>query len=147
MDYTASRLGFQIRKALRYVGLYGIRRTWVKIRGQYHMKRRYDVLPSVADPVPSGGHVGLIGCGNFAYGNIADYLRANYGHRAAICQSHAMSRPEDNDTPSGCPVDYVWETGELFLKTHQALQENTQVVVHPFDRSRLKPTLATGRVV
>ncbi len=393
MDYTASRLSFQIRKALRYVGLYGIRRTWVKALGQYHMKRRYGVLPSVADPVPSGGHVGLIGCGNFTYSNIAYYLRANYGkvirgtmdvdlhraaslaqaywaryftddaerlfadpqidlifiasnhashaeyairalesgkhvhiekphvvnedqlvrlcramtgapghvalgfnrpwspigrtihrylasqsgpamlnwfvagheippdhwyfqeseggrvlgnlchwtdfvlqliepasrypitvtptrgrqsdcdvavtyefgdesiaaitfsakghtfegvrerfsahrgdvlismddfrhlvvevvdrkrnhssrlrdhgHHAAICQSYAMSRPKGNAPHSGCSVDYVWETGDLFLKTRQALERNTQIVVQPFDRSRLEPALAVDRV-
>ncbi|MDZ7619624.1 MAG: Gfo/Idh/MocA family oxidoreductase, partial [Patescibacteria group bacterium] len=79
MDYTASKLGFQVRKALRYVGLYGPRRTWVKVFSQYHMKRRCDVLPAAADPAPPGGHVGLIGCGNFAYSTIAYYVRAKYG--------------------------------------------------------------------
>jgi predicted dehydrogenase len=79
MDYTTSPLGFRIRKALRYVRLYGPRRTWVKIRGQYHMKRRYAVLPAVVRPPAPGGHVGLIGCGNFAYSNIAYYLCKNYG--------------------------------------------------------------------
>ncbi len=79
MDYTTQSLSFKISKTLRYVKLYGLRRTWAKVRGQYHMKQAYDVLPQVAEPPPEGGHVGLIGCGNFAYSNIACYLRKNYG--------------------------------------------------------------------
>ena len=79
MDYTTQSLAFKIKKVLRYVWLYGIRRTLVKVKGQYHMKKRYETLPSVATPPPEGGHVGLIGCGNFAYSNLAYYLNKNYG--------------------------------------------------------------------
>ncbi|HEX7118534.1 MAG TPA: Gfo/Idh/MocA family oxidoreductase [Longimicrobiales bacterium] len=79
MDYTTQRLGFKLRKAARYVVLYGVRRTLVKIRGQYHMKKRYKSLPVVAPVPPDGGHVGLIGCGNFAFSNIAYYVQKNYG--------------------------------------------------------------------
>ena len=86
MDYTAQSLRFQIKKAVRYVLLYGPRRTWVKIQGQYHMKQHYDRLPKVANPPESGGHVAIIGCGNFSYSNIAFYLRKNFGRviRAAM---------------------------------------------------------------
>jgi predicted dehydrogenase len=86
MDYTTQRLAFRIRKTLRYAGLYGIRRTLIKIKGQYHMKKRYAVLPTVASPIPDGGHIGLIGCGNFSFSNIAYYLKKNYGRviRAAM---------------------------------------------------------------
>jgi predicted dehydrogenase len=85
MDYTKERLGFRVKKALRYARMYGLRRTLVKIRGQYHMRRRYDVLPTLPTP-PETAHVGLIGCGNFAFSNIAYYLRKNYGRviRAAM---------------------------------------------------------------
>lgn len=79
MDYTTQKVTFRIRKVLRYAQLYGISRTAVKIRGQYHLKRRYNVLPSQG-PVPGdGGHVGIIGCGNFAYTVIAYYLARRYG--------------------------------------------------------------------
>lgn len=86
MDYTAQSLSFKIKKVGRYLMLYGPRRTWVKIQGQYHMRRRYDRLPRAADPPGPGGHVGIIGCGNFAYSNIAFYLRKNFGRaiRAAM---------------------------------------------------------------
>jgi predicted dehydrogenase len=78
MDYMTQSLGFRIKKALRYVRLYGIRRTLVKIRGQYHMRKKFAVLPPLTPPV-TNAHVGIIGCGNFAFSNIAYYLERNYG--------------------------------------------------------------------
>ena len=77
MDYTTQSLGFRIRKTLRYFGLYGPRRTLMKIRGQYHMKKQYDSLPAVANPPPAGGRIGLFGCGNYAFSNIAYYVSKN----------------------------------------------------------------------
>ena len=41
MDYTKQDLKFKIKKALRYIRLYGVSGTLVKMRGQYHMKRWY----------------------------------------------------------------------------------------------------------
>jgi predicted dehydrogenase len=80
MDYTKQPLGFRLRKALRYVRLYGPRRTLVKIRGQYHMGKTFDRLPDRGATRGDGGrHVGIIGCGNFAYSVIAYYLKRNYG--------------------------------------------------------------------
>jgi len=86
MDYTTASLAFRIKKALRYVRLYGVRRTLAKVRGQYHMRARFDPLPAVPDPPRAGGHVGLIGCGNYAFSNIAYYLKKSYGDvmRAAM---------------------------------------------------------------
>ena len=79
MDYTTQKIGFKIKKTLRYVRLYGIGRTLIKVKGQYHMKKHYPALPALASKPKGGGHVGLIGCGNFAFGNIAYYLKKNYG--------------------------------------------------------------------
>jgi predicted dehydrogenase len=79
MDYTTQPLRFRLRKALRYIRLYGGRRTRVKIESHYHMKKRYRVLPTVLDRNPQGRHVGIVGCGKFAYAQIAYYLQKNYG--------------------------------------------------------------------
>jgi predicted dehydrogenase len=79
MDYTTQRLGLKIKKTLRYLRLYGIGRTLIKVKGQYHMKRRYVNFPQLPSLPKNGGHVGLIGCGNFAFSNIAYYLKKNYG--------------------------------------------------------------------
>ncbi len=79
MDYTTQKLSFKIKKLLRYLRLYGLSRTLIKVKGQYHMKHEYDVHPPLPEPLEKGGHVGLIGCGNFQFSNVAYYLRRNYG--------------------------------------------------------------------
>lgn len=92
MDYTSAPLLFRIRKALRYVGLYGIRRTLVKVRGQYHMGRTYTALPPNNVRPDSTAHVGLIGCGNFGFSVIAYYLRKNYGAVIRGCMDVDVNR-------------------------------------------------------
>ena len=79
MDYTTQSLTFSLKKLLRYFRLYGLRRTLIKVKGQYHMKKQYDPLPVQPDTPEVGGHVGLIGCGNFQFSNVAYYLKKNYG--------------------------------------------------------------------
>jgi predicted dehydrogenase len=79
MDYTSQKLVFKIKKTLRYIRLYGIKRTLIKIKGMYHMKKHYLSLPEIVSPPENGGHIGLIGCGNFAFSTIAYYLKKNYG--------------------------------------------------------------------
>jgi len=78
MDYTRQPLVFKLRKTARYIQLYGLRRTWVKVRGQYHAKRQFATLPPERAE-RTGRHVGILGCGNFAYSHIAYYLRKNFG--------------------------------------------------------------------
>jgi hypothetical protein len=34
-------------------------------------------------------------------------------------------------------VSYIWETGELFLKTKAALENREEMVVEPFNEQRL----------
>jgi predicted dehydrogenase len=79
MDYTTQPLFFKLKKALRYVRLYGVRRTQIKIASQYHMNKKYQQLPAVKSIRSARAHVGIIGCGNFAYGNIAFYLNKSFG--------------------------------------------------------------------
>jgi predicted dehydrogenase len=79
MDYTTQPLGFKVKKTLRYVRLYGVSRTWRKVRGQYHVNKTYEQLPEIKPRANANAHVGIIGCGNFAFGNIAHFLTRNYG--------------------------------------------------------------------
>ena len=79
MDYTKAPLGFRIRKALRYVRMYGVSRTLAKVRGQYHMQARYDPIPPRRKRASGTGHVGLIGCGNFAFSTVAWFLGKEAG--------------------------------------------------------------------
>lgn len=81
MDYTTQSLVFKLKKAIRYFDLYGPTRTLSKVRAQYHMKQVYaQAQPLPVPSNPTGRHVGLLGCGKFAYSNIAYYLRKNYGN-------------------------------------------------------------------
>ena len=95
MDYITTPWSFRVRKALRYVSLFGLRRTYVKIAGQYHMRRKYSVLPANFRPASSKARVGLIGCGSFAFTAIAHYLTKNYGQIIRGCMdidvNHAAS--------------------------------------------------------
>ena len=91
MDYTSASLTFKIRKALRYARMYGPGRTLTKIRGQYHMRKRYVQLPPVQESA-EGGHVGVIGCGNFSYSNVAHYLAKNYGRVVRGCMDIDIER-------------------------------------------------------
>lgn len=91
IDYVKSPLRFKLRKAARYVGLYGANRTLWKVRAQYHMKRRFETLPEPVERNPKG-HVGLIGCGNFAFSTIAYYLRKSYGPVIRGCMDRNLER-------------------------------------------------------
>jgi predicted dehydrogenase len=80
-DYTRADWLFKAKKAARYVRLYGLSRTLVKIRGQYHMKAgdgfaqsRWENPDCRDRDVPERSSA-LIGCGNYAFSNIAYYLR------------------------------------------------------------------------
>ena len=79
-DYTQARLAFKVRKTARYVRLFGLSRTLVKIRGQYHVKATADfdgprwVNPGCKSPDAPSRQVAMIGCGNYAFSNIAYYL-------------------------------------------------------------------------
>lgn len=92
MDYTKSRFIFKFKKTLRYVHLYGFNRTFAKVRGQYHMKRRFAQLPPERGDNEGFKHVGLIGCGNFAYSSIAYYLKKNYGGVTRGCMDVKVDR-------------------------------------------------------
>ena len=80
IDYIQAGLLFKIRKVIRYIGLYGVLRTLVKVRGQYHSKASVGfegakwLNPKCRDFNSRGRKVAIIGCGNFSFSNIAYYL-------------------------------------------------------------------------
>ena len=103
MDYRSAPILFKLRKALRYVRLYGVRRTVVKIRGQYHMAKRYQTLPQNHVRKDSKAHVGLIGCGNYGFSVIAYYLNKNYGPVIRGCMDVDVNRAASLfETYKGC---------------------------------------------
>jgi len=80
-DYTQAKLLFKLKKATRYVRIFGVSRTLIKIKGQYHMKAMasFDgpkwINDSCGTPEAFERNVAIIGCGNYAFSNIAYYLK------------------------------------------------------------------------
>src|SRR5205085_7692351 len=68
-----------IRTVLRYVSLYEPARTLVKVRGSRHMRQQRPADRRRSRARETGAHVGIIGCGNFAYTTIAYFLVKNAG--------------------------------------------------------------------
>lgn len=92
MDHTEKSLRFKAEKALRYVRLYGPRRALTKIQSQYHMKRTFESTPiAPAHPSP-GGHIGLIGCGNFGFSQIAYQLCRDFPGSLRACMDADLNR-------------------------------------------------------
>jgi len=93
MDYTNSSIFFKIKKFYRYLNLYGLARTLAKVKGQYHMKRHFDILPdcpnssSISNPL-----VAIVGCGNFSYSNIAFYLTRIIRPDKIICMDKCIDK-------------------------------------------------------
>jgi predicted dehydrogenase len=91
MNYLQQPLAFKLRKVWRYVQMYGPSRTYIKVRGQLHMSRPPQVLHAAAQPAPEQS-VGLIGCGNFAFSNIAYLLTRACGYVIGGCMDLERSR-------------------------------------------------------
>jgi predicted dehydrogenase len=92
MDYLKQSLGFKIKKVLRYMGMYGFRRTYMKILGQKHMRRTYKSLPAMKGKLTKIQTVGIIGCGNYSFTTIAYFLRKEFGHCIAACMDQDINR-------------------------------------------------------
>ena len=81
-DYMQANLLFKVRKTARYVRIYGLMRTLVKIKGQHHMKstQEFDELrwvnPGCKCPNAPILHVAMSNCGNydFSWQRLADKM-------------------------------------------------------------------------
>ena len=104
MDYTQRSLPFKIRKVLRYLAMYGPLRTRIKVLGQLHMKTRFEPLPAQKGGAEARRTVGLIGCGNYAFSNIAYFLANKHGSIISSCMDkdihRAASLARHYDVPS-----------------------------------------------
>ena len=80
--YKSMNFAFKVRKVIRYIALYGVARTAIKIRAllhldaDYHMSDELWVNKSCRSANHANRFVAIIGCGNFAYSNIAYYLKS-----------------------------------------------------------------------
>jgi hypothetical protein len=67
----------------------------------------------------------------------------DHGHADSILRSYEMSARSGVGAP-GCSVDYLWETGQLFLKTQEALESDAILRVGAFSPERLRPVNAAA---
>lgn len=80
-SHLEKSLFFKVRKVTRYVSIYGPSRTWIKVKGQYHLEKKDEFGGSTwknhacSTEEHSDRFVGIVGCGNFSYTAIAYYLR------------------------------------------------------------------------
>ncbi|UAB70546.1 Gfo/Idh/MocA family oxidoreductase [Vibrio sp. SCSIO 43132] len=87
MDYLSANRYFKIKKVIRYLRIYGLKRTIIKILGQlYYAKRDNGWFYKVASLVfkrsknSRRNKIGLIGLGNFCFTTISYYLARNFGN-------------------------------------------------------------------
>jgi predicted dehydrogenase len=117
MDLAKQSTAFKVRKVLRYARIYGLSRTMVKVRAQRHMATTYAVLPAPNFRPGTRRHVGIIGCGKFAFSTIAYYLNKKAGPviRAAmdVDLSRAASLFERYD------LEYYTDDAERLLQDPQ----------------------------
>ena len=64
----------------------------MKVKGQYHMQKKYDCLPDLTNNRNTNGKIGLIGCGNFGYSNIAYYINQKNKNIMRGCMDKDISR-------------------------------------------------------
>jgi predicted dehydrogenase len=57
----------------------------------------------------------------------------DHGHDESIRRTYELERDAGN---RGLPIDYVWEAGELFLRTKDALEQTQTIVVERYDPGR-----------
>jgi predicted dehydrogenase len=58
----------------------------------------------------------------------------DHGHESNILRSFRMVHDPDFQP---CPVDYLWETGELFLESRRALESHSPLTISAFDPVKL----------
>jgi predicted dehydrogenase len=92
MDYLKQSFAFKVKKVLRYLRLYGLSRTYMKVLGQKHMRRSYDTLPAQLGGLSERQTIGIIGCGNYSFSVIAYFLRKNFGNVIASCMDIDINR-------------------------------------------------------
>lgn len=92
MQYDAQPLKFKVKKVIRYCRMYGFSRTYVKVQAFRHAARTYERFPPSTPRLSIAQTIGLIGCGNYAFSNIAYYLTKHRGHVIGGCMDTNLHR-------------------------------------------------------
>ncbi len=104
MDYQSTSLLFKLKKVSRYVRMYGCHRTWAKVQAQRHISRTFNSLPVSRNQLNDRQQVGLIGCGNYAFANIAHFLNRAHGRVIGGCMDVDANRAASLAAHYGAPL-------------------------------------------
>jgi len=111
MNYTTASFYLKLRKLIRYIRLYGPDRTFMKVKGQSHMKAEETfegdrwVNPNCSDPDHPARNIAILGCGNYAYANIAYYL--SKADKRFLRAAYDLSRPRTLSMCKGFGAAYA----------------------------------------
>jgi predicted dehydrogenase/glycosyltransferase involved in cell wall biosynthesis len=72
------------RKVMRYIMMYGVARTWVKLRGRNRPISQSTVW-SLSLSRRTNGSIGIIGCGQFSFSTIVYFIRRCSQERVVSC--------------------------------------------------------------
>ncbi len=117
MDYNAASIPFKVRKVWRYGQMFGWRRTWAKVQAHRHQSRHFDVLPTSHHRLEKPQQVGLIGCGNYAFANIAYFLHRAQGRVIGGCMDKNPHRAASLARHYGAPL-HTTDAEELLENDH-----------------------------
>src|SRR5690554_6831313 len=72
-----------IKKVIRYIGIYGVRRTLIKVAGRSRSRSLKIFYPELF--LGKKKDVSLIGCGQFGFSTISFFLLSQFGNRFLEC--------------------------------------------------------------
>jgi predicted dehydrogenase len=102
----------QFRKLLRYVLIYGFRRTLAKVEGGMHMRGRESLL-SYSRRKQREQKVAIVGCGNYAFSTIGYFLVREFGAVIGGCLDTCADRAASFGKKYAVPC-WTTEADELF---------------------------------
>lgn len=112
MDYLEQSIAFKIKKVMRYISLYGLSRTYMKVLGQLHTRKEYRILPENNSKNMGGERLGLIGCGNYAFTTIGYFLKKRFGRIIAVCMDVDINKAASMSDFYKIPV-YTTKTDDI----------------------------------
>ena len=112
MDYLQQSIVFKIKKVMRYISLYGLSRTYMKVLGQLHTRKEYKILPENNSKNKGGERLGLIGCGNYAFTTIGYFLKKRFGRIIAVCMDVDINKAASMSDFYKIPV-YTTKTDDI----------------------------------
>ena len=105
----------KIRKAWRYILIYGISRTLNKVSGRFRSINIF--TPKFLKKKPS---IGLVGCGQFQFSTIAYYLSEGWTNKFSFCYDIDKSKSESLATYYSIP-EVLNEEHELYSRKQEDL--------------------------